>query len=235
MHSWKGAALSSMDLHAAGARYGAPFWDFHRANLHRCLLTRAVSLGTTIRVNARVTTLEDGGRTAVLWSGERIASDLVIAADGIHSQMREWFVGRADPPRKTGDLAYRLLLGTEKMLADAELRGMVEVPGVDYWLGPRKHAVCYVLRGGKQVNVVLLVPDDLAEGESVVRGDVETMRAMYEGWDPRITKMLALAEDVMKWRLCVRTDDLKSWGNEEGTFVMIGDAVHATLPYLASG
>jgi hypothetical protein len=74
--------------------------------------------------------------------------------------------------------------------------------------------------------------------------------------DPRIPKLLALCESVYKWvsvkitvigllillltvvlsyqRLCIRSG-MESWSHPSGAFTLLGDAVHATLPYLASG
>lgn len=83
--------------------------------------------------------------------------------------------------------------------------------------------------------MVLLVPDDMpADGASTLAGNVEEMRALYKDWDPRIPKLLALCESVYKWRLCIR-QPLSCWSDPLGAFVLLGDAVHATLPYLASG
>lgn len=50
----------------------------------------------------------------------------------------------------------------------------------------------------------------------------------------RIPKLLKLCEQVHKWKLCIR-EGMDSWYHPSGTFVLLGDAVHATLPYLASG
>jgi len=143
MLSWKGHFLSSLDFSSAAKLHGEPFWDFHRANLHRCLLDRAASLGAEIRCDARVDDLEfsEDTCTAVLSTGERVCADLIIGADGIHSKTRECMLGgRKDPPTPTGDLAYRLLLNTEEMLKTPELREMVEDPQVNYWMGPDAHA-----------------------------------------------------------------------------------------------
>jgi hypothetical protein len=49
-----------------------------------------------------------------------------------------------------------------------------------------------------------------------------------------IPKLLKLCQSVQKWRLCIRFGDF-DWTHPSGAFVMLGDAVHATLPYLASG
>lgn len=123
---------------------GTFYWDFHRANLHKCLLTRALELGGKVETNARVVDVEDldGGETAtaVLADGRRFQADLVVGADGINSRLREVMVGHKDPPTPTGDLAYRLLLSTKSMLEDPELAAFVTDPQVNYWLGPDAHA-----------------------------------------------------------------------------------------------
>jgi salicylate hydroxylase len=96
-------------------------------------------------------------------------------------------------------------------------------------------SVNYVLRGGKLFNMVLLVPDDMPAGANTLSGNVEEMRSLYKDWDPRIPKLLALCKSVYKWRLMIRPGLDPTWSHESGAFTILGDAAHATLPYLASG
>ncbi|KAI9741543.1 MAG: hypothetical protein M1818_004349 [Claussenomyces sp. TS43310] len=240
MIGWKGNFISSMDTRESAAKYpGTFYWDFHRANLHKCLVERTLQLGGRLQCKSRATNVivEGNGETAtvILSDGRMMSADLVIGADGINSRLREVMLGKKDPPTRTGDLAYRLLLSTKEMLKDPELAPLVTDPQVNYWLGPDAHAVNYVLRGGELFNMVLLVPDDMpAEGASTLAGNVEEMRALYKDWDPRIPKLLLLCEQVDKWRLCIRKG-MDSWSHPSGSFCLLGDAVHATLPYLASG
>lgn len=249
---WKGNNLSVQDYFAYTQASGAPFWDFYRMNLHKCLLDRAVELGAKIITNARATdfsvseTAEGEICTISTVDGRTFSADLVVGADGINSKLREVFLGREDPPIPTGDLAYRLLLNTDKMREDPDLRPFVEEPQVNYWLGPDKHAVNYVLRGtAKQTdsyitepnllfNMVLLVPDDLPAGANTLEGNIEEMRDHFADWDPRIPKLLSLCDSVLKWRLMIRSG-MERWSHPSAAFTMLGDAVHATLPYLASG
>lgn len=205
---WKGNHISSLDFHASESQYpGTWYRDFHRADLHRCLVERALEVGAKITCNARIDDVkvsEAGGTaTAIAADGRQWTADLVIGADGVFGKLTEVLLGREDPPVKTGDLAYRLLLSTEEMLKDPELASFVTDPQVNYWLGPDAHAgICfwldlqkivltravnYVLRGGGLFNMVLLVPDDIPDESlaTTVAGNVEEMCSLFEGWDPR--------------------------------------------------
>jgi salicylate hydroxylase len=67
---WKGNTISSMDFKASAAQYpGTFYWDFHRANLHNCLLDRAKELGAKVKVNARVldVRVHSSGETATVF------------------------------------------------------------------------------------------------------------------------------------------------------------------------
>ncbi|KAK6382105.1 hypothetical protein LTS17_003990 [Exophiala oligosperma] len=224
---WKGNIISSMDFAESARPFpGTFYWDFHRANLHKVLLERAVELGADIKVQSRVVDVRisssdnngdsDNAATAtvILDSGIEYVADLVIGADGINSCLREVLLSRADPPTPTGDLAYRLLIPTEHMLTDPELRPFVTNPQVNYWLGPDAHAVNYVLRGGKLLNMVLLVPDDMpVGGANTLEGNVEEMRALFKDWDPRIPKSAAgmcLEDAAVLGELFSRAPDPKS-------------------------
>lgn len=241
LHGWKGEHLSHMSLTDAAVEYGSPFWDFHRADLHIILLERAQELGATFRTNARVTDIKCeevsiDTATVILANGERLIADLVVGADGIFSHCRDILLGKPDPPLATGDLAYRLLLNTTDMAKDPELAPFLERPHiVRYWMGPGAHAVNYVLRDGDLFNMVLLVPDDMPADATTLDGNVEEMRSMYKDWDTHIPKMLALCQSVQKWKLCFRPGLEGSWSHPSSTLTLLGDAVHATLPYLASG
>lgn len=103
-----------------------------------------MELGGVLQCNSKVVDVvvsADGATaTAVMEDGRREEGDLLVGADGVFSRLSEILLGRENPPTKTGDLAYRLLLSTEEMMKDPELRGFVEEPQVNYWLGPDAHA-----------------------------------------------------------------------------------------------
>jgi salicylate hydroxylase len=67
-------------------------------------------------------------------------------------------------------------------------------------------------------------------------GDVEELRAIFGDWDPKLRRLFSLVDTCSKWKL--QNSDpssLPTWVHPRGTFCLLGDAAHATLPYLAQG
>ncbi|KAI1141796.1 FAD binding domain protein [Hypoxylon sp. FL0543] len=214
-------------------KYGAPFWDLHRADLQEALVRRARSLGVDIILGADVQHVDFQRATVTTQDGRTVQGDLVLGADGLWSRTRSFLLGRQLSPKPTGDLAYRIILNLED-IGDPELRELVSKPSVNFWIGPESHVVGYSLRQGRTYNLVLLRPDDLPEDVSRAAADVDEMRKLFEPWDPILSKLLACVNQVDKWRL-MHISPLDTWVNKEGTFLMAGDACHPMLPYLAQG
>lgn len=132
-----------MDFSQAALEYGSPFWDFHRADLHKALLNRAIELGAQLAVGSEVTDIQiDDDRSKAIISiqnQQNREADLVIGADGINSRSREILLDRKEPPTRTGDMAYRILLEAKDIVADPELRPILKDRTVNYWYGPGAH------------------------------------------------------------------------------------------------
>ena len=126
-----------------------------------------------------------------------------MACDGIASRAREALLGRPDPPLPTGDLAYRIVLNEEDIL-DPELRQMMTVPALRLYAGPMAHVIMYSLKGGKQMNIVLLTPDNLPPNTKRTSADLDEMHALFADWDPLLRRFLSLVKGVDKWKLMHR-------------------------------
>ncbi|KFY46025.1 hypothetical protein V494_00648 [Pseudogymnoascus sp. VKM F-4513 (FW-928)] len=214
-------------------RYGSPIWCLHRADLQKAMVERAVELGASLQLGSRVTNVDLELATLTLGNGNTIRGDIVLAADGLWSSTRNIFMGQDVMPRATGDLAYRLVLDTNDIY-DVELQEWLQTFGIHIWAGPGVHAVAYSIKGGRLLNLVLLVPDDLPTTVSRAEGNIHEMLKLFEGWDPILTKFLRYATKVDKWRLN-HLPTLETWKTESGSFIMAGDSCHAMLPYMAQG
>ncbi|PWY91381.1 FAD binding domain protein [Aspergillus sclerotioniger CBS 115572] len=215
------------------SKYSAPFIDLHRVDLQQALYARAKELGVTFHLDERVDSINFDTTTVTTLKGKTISGDLIVAADGLWSRCRECLGGKKDDPIPTGDLAYRIVL-TADQISDPDLKAWVENPTVHFWIGPGAHAVGYSLRGGKMLNIVLLVPDDLPPGVSRQAGSQEEMMRLFVGWDPILTRFLGYVNGVDKWKL-MHHAEMESWINDKSNLVFIGDACHPMLPYLAQG
>lgn len=214
--------------------YKGPYWHVHRADFHNTMVQAARDLGVKIQLNSCVTSIDFSAPSVTLKTGDTITADLIVGADGLKSRCREEMMGRADPPHLTGDLAYRIIVKADEMRKDPDLRELTEDPAINFWLGPDAHAACYLLKGGGLYNIVLLCPDNMPADVNVVTTGPEEVRDFFKTWDPRLGKLLNMVHEVSKWRL-QNSREMETWLHPEGKFVLLGDACHATLPYLAQG
>jgi salicylate hydroxylase len=210
---------------------GAPYNQVHRADLHELLAAKARELKPdVVRLNSRVVGFEESQRgvRVKLATGETVDGDLLIGADGVKSAVRAQ-IAAAQPAVYTGDAAWRLTIPAEQL--PPNLMGHV----MSVWMGPGAHVVCYYLRAGALLNFVGLVEtDEVSEESWTARFPWENLKADFRGWHPDIQLVIDKADrtECFRWSLFYRPP-ITNWSTRRAT--MLGDAVHATLPYLAQG
>ncbi len=76
------------------------------------------------------------------------------------------------------------------------------------------------------------VPSNLPEGVRKLPANVEQMRAIFEGWDPRLNAIIRETKNDYRWQL-LHMKELDTW--TKGSVALLGGACHPTLPYQAQG
>jgi len=213
----------------AQARWGSPYLHIHRADLI-CVLKAALDerASGSVRLGSDVTSYEQDADSTVahLATGERVAGDVLIGADGIHSAVRAQMLGQ-DKPVFTGNVAWRSVVPVERLGSD------VPNPVAGAWMGRGKHAVTYLLRGGKLANLVAVVErDDWTEENWMTLGSREDVLQDFADWHPTITRLIEESDALYCWALFDRPP-LKTW--TDNRVALLGDAAHPMLPFMAQG
>ena len=206
-------------------RFGAPDISLHRAELHAALLS--LNPPEIIHFGKKLVGLDRSGTRLRLTfaDGTRTEADTVIGADGVHSTVLETLFGSGEP-RFTGQVAYRAIY--RSALLGTEIDDRVK------WWGPDRHIVTYKVDPRRdELYFIASTPEPDFRIESwSARGDVDGMRAAFSGFHPDARIILESCPDVRKWAL-VERDPLARWS--EDRIVLIGDACHPMLPYMAQG
>jgi salicylate hydroxylase len=200
-------------------------FGMHRADLV-AMLADALPAGT-VHTGHRCRGFAQDGNTACVSfaNGVSVEADIVIAADGIHSELRPYVVPSSRPVF-SGSVAYRGLVPHERVPHWPTDRWQM-------WFGKGRHFLAFPVRAGQLINYVGFMPTDEEMKESwSAPGDPDVLREAFAGWDPRINELLAQVQVTFRWALYDR-EPLPVWTRER--LSLLGDAAHPMLPHLGQG
>ena len=196
-------------------RFGAPYRVAHRADLLNGLLESARSKpGINLQNNAEVTDVSIAPATLSLKSGKTLTGEAIIAADGVHSAIRNLLIG----PARKNQISHMLHRGLTPI---ASVSASVNIDVVTLWLFPGGHVVHYAVSNWRHFNIVAAVEDS----------EISPWTAFQGACQP-LADILDLKIKWTKWP-AFDLDPVQNWS--ENRTVLIGDAAHASLPYLAQG
>jgi len=200
-------------------------FGMHRADFIELLASKLPA--GIVHTGQRAVGFEQDGEIARVRfaNGEAVQADVVVGADGIHSELRP-FVFPPSKPVFHGTISYRGLIPLERLPGWPSDRW-------EMWAGPSKHFLVFPVRHGTMVNYVGFVPTDEEMKESwSAPGDPAVLRREFEGWDPRIGEVLEQVDKTFRWALYDR-EPLPGW--TKGRLTLLGDAAHPMLPHLGQG
>jgi salicylate hydroxylase len=203
---------------------GIETYGIHRADLLQMLVARLPA--EVVNVGHKCVGFEQDAHGAMVSfaNGARVAADVVVAADGIHSTLQH-YVTPPSAALPSGSVAYR---------------GVVPAASVSWpagamrnWLGPGKHFLVYPVRANELVNYVGFVPTDTLAVESwSAPGDPAALAREFAGWDPLVEAIISQVDTTFWWGLYDR-EPLPTW--TRGRLTLLGDAAHPMLPHVGQG
>jgi len=211
-----GAQVLQMGLPQSGP-------GFHLVHRADCVAALAEQLqGVAIRFNAQAVAVDATAGRVTLSGGETLGADLVVGADGLHSVLRP-VLNDAQPPFFTGQVAWRALIpGNPQDRVETQV-----------FMGPGRHLVSYPLRGGTLRNIVAVEERKAWADEGWNHPDSpDNLRRAFAAFGGPVPGWLEQVNQVYLWGL-FRHKVATRW--HAGRAVLLGDAAHPTLPFMAQG
>lgn len=212
-----GDVLSRLPLAIARRRYGAPYCTLSRADLQSALLAAARRRSAiAIRLSAEVHDVRDAeGFVRFQVSRQEWQAEVLVAADGVRSQIRTGYFAHAGP-RPLQHAAWRAVLPA------AAIPVTVDRSEVGLWLGAGCHLVHYTIgdpaADDAGLNVVLIGPTGTAPPKSPFGRAARLVLDAVSGWK---TSHLFDVNSSGPW--------------VKASVALVGDAAHAMAPSAAQG
>ncbi|CAG8959820.1 hypothetical protein HYFRA_00001728 [Hymenoscyphus fraxineus] len=112
-----GTQISRNELGGMEGVFEDPHWFIHRADYQQILYHAVLEGGIEILLNHRVIDISstNGKPTIHFQNGRCMDADLVIGADGIHSQTRNFVLGQEIKPLESACCAHRVTIPASRM------------------------------------------------------------------------------------------------------------------------
>lgn len=193
-----------------------------RQHLYAPMLNAAIKAGAEIHTNSEVVGADPKG-VLRLADGSRLESDLLIAADGVRSKVRD-SLDLLDEHTKFPFGIFRLLVPRTRQEAESEYWSNY----INFWrIGETLRRILYVPCNAR--DLYLLLGADIDDAEALAY-PIETN--VWTATFPFLDTVLARIGDEVRYDQ-YELLKLKNWSS--GRVAIIGDAAHAMPPTIGQG
>ncbi len=215
-------------------RHGAPYLVVRRTDLQSVLVAHARrEAAITIEMGRHVSGLtpvdadaaQSAGAALTSDEGETFAGAVLVGADGLWSALRGAIVQDCDLP-------YSGMTAARSLVDPSVLPESLRANATHVWLAPSAHVVMYPVDGGRQVALVVITTRPQPSQGWGVAVDRQAFLAGFSELNADLLEVLQATQDWRQWAL-FDPPPLTTWSR--GPAMLIGDAAHPMLPFMAQG
>jgi 2-polyprenyl-6-methoxyphenol hydroxylase-like FAD-dependent oxidoreductase len=195
-----------------------------RPKLHDIMSSRTRASGANVRLGVTLNSIVESERAVAARTsdGKTKSYDLVVAADGVFSKTRGLVFPEAAGPRYTGQYCWRLVAERPP-----------EIDGVHFYMaGPVTAGLTPTSRTQMYMFLLQAEPSKAWIDETTQWQRLKELMAPFSGLLGKLRDGLSASSEIV----CRPLEAIllpRPW--HRGRVLLVGDAVHATTPHLASG